>query len=54
MMERTVGNVVQSIPFVDANREDPWPGQEDGHPSGLCIPIAPIFDGKHVSPIVPA
>ena len=35
IMRRTVGNVVQSIPFVDANRDD----RVELHLSDSCIPI---------------
>ena len=50
IMRRTIGSVVQSMPFVGANRDD------DGQllTSGLHIPIAPIIDRKISSPLVPA
>ena len=47
IMRRTIGSVVQSMPFLGANRDD------DGqlHSSGLHIPIAPILDRKFSSPL---
>ena len=47
---RTVGNVVKSIPFVDANRDD----HVRLHPSDSRIPIAPILNRKISSPLISA
>ena len=54
--KRTVGNVVQSIPLVDANRDNDarsYPGTAV-RASGLRIPIAPTLNRKISSPLVPA
>ena len=45
-----MGNVVQSIPFVDANRDD----NVQLYPSDSRIPIAPILDRKMSLPLVAA
>ena len=50
LLRRTVGNVVQSIFFVDANRED----HVQLHPSGSRISIVPLLDRKISSPLVAA